>query len=435
MADDADDAQPWAFLCLTAIAFNESQISMSGQTSSVPKTAWSNCWTHALRRTSSMSTSRAACHLAHTLLDFYRLHSQSASKSPLGATEVLSQIENLLRDVDVQGPSYPFDSTCHFLALCLQVSSQDARLYRLHLEEKALAWLQASWKDGGSGQLCHTVPDMLSLLESICNTPHEYELTSSALFPEGLVAQALAQHYQERVVRDFSITGKLPSAYLSSSSQPKSDTISVKDDLPPDSECKVPEGVTLRVALFLQKRVEMHVQDDKASTKISAKVAHDHLSDAIIALLFQALLRAQALRIQPHLVHASQELILIITEHLRKSVWDVQQKALVSTALDLLISRDSEADGMRWSGMIYPGVDTGVPQQKRQVLAPPTSRKISRVLQQIIWRDMHVRYFISCLVFKIIKLNPYLESRNSRQALSYHAGSPGARTGHGQSRR
>ena len=212
-----DDAvvQSWTFLCLSAIADRQMSLGQPAAQEFNGPSTWDPIWTHAMRRAVVPIVCRAACHVAYTLL----YH----AKHLLNSQRVLVEIETFAKDLDVQGPPFPYDSVCVFMALCLQVAVQDMRLYRMHLEEKVLSWLVDSWSlgvtriargtslDGIRIKLTHpTVADMVTLLESICGLSKRSSLICRAILPECAIVQEMQDEHRTAIIRGFLLHARLP---------------------------------------------------------------------------------------------------------------------------------------------------------------------------------------------------------------------------------
>ena len=116
--------QDWSLLALTHLAVN---VSASLATPAL----WDRAWTHAVRKAFIAPQSRTACYLAAAIL--------SRRLLPLG--NMMSDVEALLRNIDIQGPSNPSESLCSLVDLALHDVKNDTRLYSAGLEDKVIAWM------------------------------------------------------------------------------------------------------------------------------------------------------------------------------------------------------------------------------------------------------------------------------------------------------
>ena len=116
----------------------------------------------------------------------------------LPPNRVLDEIEAFAKDLDVPGPTFPFDSVWMFLTLCLKIANQDLRLYRMQLEDRVITWSTKSWRVAGEAGNTkdqhgraksrvpdHTVNDVLLALESICGLAKRSNVIYRRLLPPG----------------------------------------------------------------------------------------------------------------------------------------------------------------------------------------------------------------------------------------------------------
>jgi ataxia telangiectasia mutated family protein len=154
--------QSWSFVGMAIFARRQtfqsgsSQSMISGNTTT---SDWERAWSHSIRKVSQATLCRAACHLADTLLGL----------SLIDATRAGKDISSVLRHIEIQGPSYPFDSVCAFLTNTIKFARGDVRLYSLNLEDKIVAWWD-KWSavEGSRGKARmdpQTTTDLLKLLQ------------------------------------------------------------------------------------------------------------------------------------------------------------------------------------------------------------------------------------------------------------------------------
>ncbi|GAW01440.1 ataxia telangiectasia mutated [Lentinula edodes] len=292
VTNDDGTVQSWAFVCLAALASADCDNAaslLSSQTlsaSAVPPTTiqtrymtsvstrgastWDSVWTHAIRRTNSPQVCRAACHTASILLVYANTGSarQSLVRSSLTSHRVLSEIETLAKDLDVQGPVAPFDSVCTFLSLCLKVANQDVRLYRMQLEEKVLTWLIDSWRPAHMEDPeapLYLVSDVLTLLEAICSSSQRSSLVCRVNLPQCLIVETLIAEEQTRVIRDYLLDAKLPSVKFDGSRPESSASPNESSDLgnatfmapiPAETDLVQPRSRERKISVFFLKCLE-----------------------------------------------------------------------------------------------------------------------------------------------------------------------------------
>ena len=233
---DDPSVQSWALLCLAAIATEDRACSSSAADPSSPPSSsavpshvvrspfaspsrkrtrssddnslWDRAWTFAVRRAIVPAVCRAACHAAHAIM-------LADKVVPL---TILTDVESLVRDIEIQGPSFPYDSVCDFLATAVEMASRDVRLFRMDLEAKVVHWLSTTWRvlDGTTKGFNvrtrlenHTPTDMLRLLSSLCRFPRHVILSQSVPLPDSPVIAHVVREAESAVVRDYIVHARL----------------------------------------------------------------------------------------------------------------------------------------------------------------------------------------------------------------------------------
>lgn len=212
---DNDDynVQSWALLALGHLALKERDRNAEspsfafevheaslGQQETRQKLAqadWDRVWAHATRKIGIAPLSRAASHAANCLL------ACGLAKT----ARHLRDIRTILANIEVQGPSFPFDSVCAFLCTAVSIARNDATMYQQGLEDKVMGWL-GKWSvlDGsrGKGRLDqHSVADVYRLL---CETTRVkslsiVDLESEELLPDCAVVERLLEEARTRPLR------------------------------------------------------------------------------------------------------------------------------------------------------------------------------------------------------------------------------------------
>lgn len=412
--------QSWTFLCLGAIADQVvSRPSHSSAADGGLSDFWDPVWTHAMRRASVPIVCRSACHIAHIFL----LH----SKPLLSTQRALIEVESFAKDLDVQGPPFPYDSVCSFLALCLQVASQDMRLYRMQIEDKALAWLTDSWRlavtrttgghslDGSRVKVPHpVVADLMLLLENICGLSRRSSLVCRTILPDCAIVEQMVEERRTTVIREFLLDARLPpfqksteAATVSSSSQTSSTTATA-----PGSQFESIEAQELanpgqrerKVSSMMHKFLSSLLPDwernDSTTAHMSAERARQLLDVAITCLTFQSLLIYNGTRSDRKVLQDACKLITHVTPLLMTRKWSAEEQAVVLLGFEPLVSAgEQEEEEPAWEGMLSPNEGTGI---RREVLRGMTSSMgrdrtqmvaARRELQRIIWQTAEVRHF------------------------------------------
>ncbi|KAF8892281.1 hypothetical protein BD779DRAFT_1512002 [Infundibulicybe gibba] len=351
--------QSWIFMCFAAIAYAESRSSAPSEVRDA--VVWDPIWAHAIRRANVPPVCRAACHAAYFLL----ISSNSSGNKgglPLTYQKVLLEIETLAKDLDVQGPTYPYDSVCVFLAQCLKIAAQDVRLYRMQLEDKVLNWLTDSWKTGGMGSRgdipLNAVSDILLLLETVCALSKRSRLMSRILLPQCQIAETIIEQASTKVIRDFLLFAHLPDFRPQHENQTRERTMSWSDnDLPSRTSQRSP----------------------------TAESARRSLDVTVVALSFESLLVLNG-------TCANRRVLQLISSLLIDSRWTTAEKALILHGLEPLIKYEEDRTDEYWEAMLPPSIGTGIMTQTLHQLAADDAsharmaRRDRMSLLRILWQ-------------------------------------------------
>jgi ataxia telangiectasia mutated family protein len=397
-----DDAliQSWTFLCLAAIA--ESQVSSGVVTASSPLATplatpqtWDPIWTHAVRRADVPVVSRSACHVAYTLL----LH----SKHLLTTQRVLLEIEAFAKDMDVQGPPFPYDSVCAFVSLCLQIANQDMRLYRMRIEDKVLSWLADCYglhavRDlrGGSGsgksRASHPMAsDVTLVLSSACSLQRRTSLPCRALLPESNIVSAVKEEYQSLIIRDFLLRAQLPTfTPLSTESELPHHLSSVTSSGVKGGDLVSPGSRERKVSSILLKVLE-DIDVTNGSNPLSAERARSILDFSVAALSFEGLLILNGTMSNRRVLHAACKAAAGIALVFTSNKWTLEEKALVLLGFDPLVRITEDDDVDPWLALLPPHSGAGIRRGVLHRLISVDSDKhpshsSRRELQRVIWQ-------------------------------------------------
>ena len=396
--------QSWTFLCLAAIA--ESQVSSGALTPlsplATPQT-WDPIWTHAVRRADVPIVSRSACHVAYTLL----LH----SKHLLTTQRVLLEIEAFAKDMDVQGPPFPYDSVCAFVSLCLQIANQDMRLYRMRIEDKVLSWLADCYglhavRDlrggSGSGKSRISQPmasDVTLVLSSACSLQKRTSLPCRGLLPESNIVSVVKEENQSLVIRDFLLRAQLPTfTPLSTKSQlphhlslATSPVVKVGDLVSPGSRERKASSILLKVLEAIDVT--------NGSNSLNAERARSILDFSVAALSFEGLLILNGIMSNRRVLHAACKAAAGIAHIFASNKWTLEEKALVLLGFDPLVRIAEDGDAGPLLALLPPHSGAGIRQGVLHRLISVDSDKDpshpSCELQRVIWQipevvDSHI---------------------------------------------
>ncbi|KAK0188952.1 hypothetical protein F5146DRAFT_1204581 [Armillaria mellea] len=408
---DNSAIQSWAFLCIAAIAHAdrlESQIPPSGgstpdRTFICDQLVWETIWTNAMRRATTSGVCRAACHAARALLLHVESHTHKFNHPPLHAPQILADIETLTKDLEVQGPNYPYDSVCLFLSRCLGIASQDVRLYRMQLEDKVLTWLIGCWKLGRivDGDMpCYMAKDLIHLLETVCGFSRRTDVVCRALLPVSELVQVVEQEKRTQVIRDFLLDATLPQFVPSNQGTQVIPSYPSKP-LPQETSLLTMGHRQRRISKFMLELLERIHQ--KWKVRAEAKQPHSAtgvrlcLDFAVISLCFQCSLIHNGMKLDILTVKEAGKVIALLLPLLRETPWTTAEKAVVIQALEPLISTgEPPADDIPFVDLLPPDINSGIRARVLQDLVSDPQqyldqRRSSRMdFQRIIWRTLEV---------------------------------------------
>jgi serine-protein kinase ATM len=390
--------QSWAFLCLAAIA--ESQVSPEAVPTSQSTVAlaqiWDPIWTHAIRRADVPTVSRSACHVAYILL----LH----AKRLLSSQRVLLEIEAFAKDMDVQGPPYPYDSVCAFVALCLQVANQDMRLYRMRVEDKVLSWLADCYslhaarglrgtpRSGKSRPSRPLASDVTFVLTSACSFQRRTSLPCRMLLPESVIVNAVKEDHQTIVIRDFLLRARLPAfAPLSTESLSSISSSPVLTSAAMGRDLVSPGPRERKISSILLKVLEDTETMDSKNLP-SAEQARSIVDFSIVALSFEGLLVLNGALPNQRVLHAACRTAASVLQLFTNNKWTLEEKALVLLGFEPLVHVAEDDDADPWIGLLPPHLGTGI---RREVLdylveinldEEHSRSPMCRELQKVIWQ-------------------------------------------------
>lgn len=416
---DEVSTQSWVFLCLAAVAYWDGQVASSSDAAcaTVPQskrrgpTVWDPIWTHAVRRANVPIVCRAACHTAYVLI--------AHSKHLLTSHRILAEIETLAKDLDLQGPNFPYDAVCMFLAYCLRIASQDVRLYRMQLEEKVLSWLLDNWRIGtatrdiGSKSYLppYTLNDTLTLLGSVCGSMRHTDLICDAMLPHCEIVKVMEEQHQDKIIQDYVLFAQLPEQCTSVMKDTTPTFLAEVSLRRPDHELASPRGRDRRISAFLQKAMEslmLEWEAAKASnTHPTAERVRQSFDAAITVLAFESLQVATGTRSNRRTIQSAGKVVALLAPLLIDSRWTPEERLLILKTFEpLILDGDPGDDGERWEALVFPGVETGIKSRALRAVKDRLFHDIPqhvkrRNLQRIIWESADVCFFAVDKLFHI----------------------------------
>ena len=373
MLDEEDTLlQSWAFIALATLAARANQ-SVAVTLDFIPVSPsqrhgsedadMHRVWYHAIRKLPNESVSRAAAHAALSLL----------SNDKIGATQAVNDIGSLLRNVDIQGPSYPHDSICALLDKALTIARLDVRLYSMNLEDKMISWL-AKWNavEGtrGKGRLDQHVPsDFLPLLDNMCHLkvfPISDQDTIGAL-PDCAIVDRILEEDRTQPIRRFNLHALISDQAESPVFQ---QAITSHGDLPASTSFL--EDRPRRVSDILTGLLQAFCADWPTSTNgLEARPAipPDRCRRAIDMIVltasFQATLQLNGFTPDSTCLQQITKLLDMLKTHLRSTSYDIPSQYMIWSGFEPLI----HINGIQapvWPVLLRPNAESGI----RQDLLP-----------------------------------------------------------------
>ncbi|THH11332.1 hypothetical protein EW145_g727 [Phellinidium pouzarii] len=414
--DDAN-VQSWVFCCFAAIACAD----RSPQSPAHGTIQWDGIWSHTMRRTNAPIISRTACHAANALL--------LCEKLP--ASRILAEIETMAQDINVQGPSAPYDSVCAFLARCVKIASQDARLHRMHLDDKVLSWLIENWNilNGITTSLSqvrleqHTVQDILTLLSGACGLSKSSQLLCPIQLPQHPIVDLIQCQIDTSIIRDFLLNARLPDT----ASKPSSDFTDLSKDrlTHPTTDLTQPDARARKTSAYFLKTLESVIpfwdSNVDSSLRPAAESVRRTLDLAVLAVCFESSLVMSGICNNRRSLLTACKLITLIAPHLLDFGWSSEELAILLSSFAPLTSDCSEIELEKKRGaLISPGKATGVRGASSKYrmygshrISLQTSR---RCLQRIIWQSSDVQDALAA-VLESLKKTLKVHAADQHQAL------------------
>jgi len=415
---DDPAVQSWVFLNLAAVVYGEGirTDALPAEEGCINPYLWDAIWTHAMRRANVPLVCRAACHTAQMILSSNRPQSSIPSHVRLDSQRILQEIETLTKDIDVQGPAYPYDSVCDFLSQCLLIASQDVRLYRMRFEDKVLSWFIDAWRaKSGQGEMAaYTVQDILYLLETICGLSTQVDLVIKPILPQSDIVDVIEEENKFRVIQDFVLYAKLPPFGVKNDVRHENKNTENPRTLPKDkierSQLVAPSGRERKVSSFLLKAIELLIHDWETSQSInngpSAEIARKSLDFAIVSVTFESMLALNGTTSNRSLLQSSGKLLSMIIPFLLKFRWTTSEKLMVLHSLEVLVSDEYVEDPDVFKDiLVKPEAGSGIKDQVLQDLLSShfQSRKAIKTnrlnLLRAVWQNPEVS--VSIVLFLV----------------------------------
>lgn len=410
--NDDTNVQSWALLALGHLALKEKDQITEGSVSSfeideaslgqqetrqkLVQADWDRVWAHATRKIGIAALSRAASHTANCLL----------ACGLARTARHLRDIRTILANIEVQGPSFPFDSVCAFLCTAVSIARNDATMYQQGLEDKVMGWL-GKWSvlDGsrGKGRLDqHSTADVYRLLcETTRVRPLPFiDVESEELLPDCAVVERLLEEARTRPLRRLILYALYPSKPSSRGGHGESaaslGTGALASIEASTGGLGVLEGRPRVATSFLTTSLDAFIRD-WTSTDNHAGYAPDRVRKAIdlivLALAYLGTLQSAGLHTDTSCMQAAIKLLELVGPALSAQGHSVPGQYLMWAGLKPLASVIKPA-ATTWPIMLDASIDgSGI---RRSLF--PTADQVdhgdgpdsANDLQQRIWRDPSV---------------------------------------------
>lgn len=425
--------QSWALLCLAAIATEDrpfrpppteewtstapsavpNHVSRSPFASpsrkagraSADNSLWDKAWTFAARKAIIPAVCRAACHAAHAI----------AVAEKVAPLVILTDVESLVRDIEIQGPSFPYDSVCAFLATTMEMASRDVRLFRMDLETKVINWLSSSWRvvDGTTKGFnvrtkleSHTPSDVLRLLSSACRFPRNVTLAYTYSLPESPIVAHVTLESKSAVVRDYIIHAQLDLPTISNDTSPQPSahptSLSAIASPGPNDNLVQLDGCARKLSTFLTKSANDLVAewtDVDFETAVTAEKVRRSLDLVVLVLAFEAVLELNGVSPERKALKAACTLLAAIAPAFALARLTTAELAVMVQGLEPLVfdtDRSTSADQPGSRALLRPGIMTGIRKDMLPSLGDGNAVGRARdqatrlAVQHIIWKSSDV---------------------------------------------
>ncbi|KAJ3555154.1 hypothetical protein NM688_g2731 [Phlebia brevispora] len=405
LSHDNASIQSWCFMCFAAIAQASARRGSGGSMPSLPSSSadkgpWDGIWAHAMRYSNVPAVCRAACHVAHILL--------CHAKSSLSPQRMIGEIEAFAKDLSIQGPSFPYDSVCALMVLCVRIARQDVRLYRMALEEKILTWLTESWRPGSNSRKklpLHTIEDILRLLRNICGSDQSADLVCGTQLPDTPIVSAIIEEHATSVIRDWQLYARLP---VSTKTAPEGNDYAYRDAHRTSQRGQTNEPLVpphdreRRVSAFLQKTLDEAVNSWKspedAFSHFTAEMVRTVLDLSVIALAFEASLSLNGTQSNRRVIQAACRILTFVTPQMTDARWTITERAMIVSAFEPFVFGEfHESDISPWGTLLPAEEGSGIRTEVLRALTRDlrTDREqltaARRALQRVIFQSSDVQ--------------------------------------------
>lgn len=376
LEEEDTNLQNWAFVATAMLATLPSTDTSAGSTitpASPPARTvralgstddLTKAWSHAMRKITLAPLSRSACHAANALL----LHGK------IDLTSTVRDLGNLLRSIDIQGPSYPHDSVCTLIGSAIRIARQDVRLYALNLEDKVISWL-SKWNalEGtrGKGRLDqHSPSDILHLICEILHLPSPTFDTPSTIdfLPDCAIVERVLEEDRTNPMRRFTLYGKITE--LKRNSPTKAAPIKSTES---DAGSAFLHGRPQRISRVVKDLIDSFARDwptvqsgSEARPAMPPDRCRRTIDLIVLALAYNATLHINGIRADNESLQAASSLMDRVIPLMTLSAYDIPSQHLMWKGLQPLIKVASTSTNL-WPVLLKPNSLSGI----RKDLLPP----------------------------------------------------------------
>ncbi|POW03317.1 hypothetical protein PSTT_11176, partial [Puccinia striiformis] len=341
---------------------------------------WEHIWSYAIHRTTNPACSRSASYAAFCILATHQI--------PTHATH--EAIHRFLRDLDVQGPPFPYDSVCLLISECLALASENLQLSAHNLEENVLRWLYKTWPEvdraatscnptGGLQRNRRLSPGgfdseaVFKLFASITKLPQFALSTPLEVPPDCATTDALAyldatrsirsslsscsQHHQSELgLEDCSHASHVRISYLSHESSSRSNSKSEISSMLRRSMENLSQGFDAK-----QKNVEL------ISSALSCAHLQMIIKILIVALLFQTSCQVSDSSSDEETISYLVCVFDVALQLVGSSKWSPSERAQLLVCFEpILLPWFGRSTATPFDGLAQPGATSGITLKQAQ---------------------------------------------------------------------
>lgn len=281
---------------------------------------------------------------------------------------ITTSIENLSRDIEIQGPHFPSDAVCTFFTKCLIIAANDIRLFRLRLPEKIFLWLSTNWKpmDGiyRSHNIGQTRPradplsplHLVTLISRICAIEKTLDISPTRFIPDCAIANMTVDICETSVIRSY-IEAQVPSYSREDPPEPRTS---------PSTTSNAIEGIERRVSAWLERTLNTLILDgadmgEAYWTTMNSDSIRRHLDLASVVLIVQGLFDFERTHTSGPAIKSACSLLVSLAPTLAFKKWRSDERAFILAGLDLLFVPFYEYPSVSFPALLDPGVASGIP--------------------------------------------------------------------------